>query len=370
MGVPMGAPYFQVREILERHQTAVFSSNFQLYGDFSARVMALVNQRFPRTEVYSIDEIFIDLTGMPEIEKQVRELQQHIAQALGIPTSLGIAATKTLAKVANQRAKKYADYGNVCFLTDPVAIDEALQSLRVEELWGIGHRMSKRLAELGIFTAYQLKQQNPKWIRRLFTVMGERWVHELQGTSCLTLETQEKPRQSIQVTRSFATRLSTYAELEPIVASHATRLARQMRRQGLKTRHVWVYLRSRLLDAPRTTTMVTTPLPINEDGAVIRAALQGLKAIFRPGILYDKAGVMGLDLVSAERVQGDFFCQEELQTDPKQQRVMQVMDALNAKYGRGTIYMAVCGRQFKWPDRKQHHSPCYTTDWQDLALAR
>lgn len=200
----MGAPLFKFQYLVDRHKVEVFSANFALYGDISARVMRSISFMVPKLEVYSIDEAFADLTGVNDPEKRAALIQKQVLQGLGIPTCVGLAPTKTLAKIANHLAKKNPTYKGICYLQTKEQIKEALKTLAVEDIWGIGRRIALRLKQAGIHNGYDLQQVDPRWMRKHFTVVGERLVQELNGLSCLALEQHPEPKKSIQVSRSFS----------------------------------------------------------------------------------------------------------------------------------------------------------------------
>ena len=373
LDVPMGAPYFQVKSLLEQHNTTVFSSNFALYGDLSARVMAVVEAIAPKVEVYSVDEVFIDFSGVGDIQALGRHIRHTVFKEVGIPTSVGIAATKTLAKVANRLAKKNPVYNHVCLLEAPHAIDQALMNLDISDLWGIGHQLSKRLRGQGIYKADQLRNIDPKWMRQFYTVTGERLVRELNGTPCIYLEETQKPRQSIQVSRSFSKGVTNFEELRSIVATYATRLGQKLRVHNLKTRHLLVYVRTNLFqkNVPQYSNsfVVFLPCAVEDDSSLIKAAASGLERIFRKGYAYSKAGVMGLDLIPRTRTQLDLFLEPPVECKEKA-NLNKAVDQLNKRYGRSTVFMAACGKRLTWKDQKLRKSPAYTTSWQELPRAR
>jgi DNA polymerase V len=370
MGVPMGAPYYKIKKLLAAHNTVVFSSNFALYGDISSRMMALVESFVPKMEVYSIDEVFIDFAGVRDVEDLAHHIRAHIWQTLGVPTSIGIAKTKTLSKVANHLAKKRGEYRSVCRLTESDKIDDALRGLPVKEIWGIGYRIAERLKAEGIETALQLKNVDPRWMRRNFTVGGERLVHELNGLSCLTLEDVHAPKKSIQVSRSFGKPITAFEDLRSIVATYASRLAQKLRDDGLKTKSLLVEIRTNPFrpDQPQysNSAVINLPCAVEDEVSLIKAAAKGLESIFRRGFAYHKAGVMGLDLVSRDhQVQLDFFA--ELPTeDPRNVSLTDAIDHINDRFGRGTVYQAACGKRLSWRDQKKKVSPAYTTCWVNL----
>ncbi len=373
LGIPMGIPYFQVKSLLERSNAAVFSSNFALYGDISARVMAVVEAIAPKVEVYSIDEVFIDFTGTTEIKPIAMCIRNAVFKELGIPTSVGISSTKTLTKVANRLAKRNPVYNHVCLLDTQHSIDQALMDLDVIDLWGVGHQLSKRLRGQGVYKAYQLKNLDPKWMRQFYTVTGERLVQELNGISCIAIEETQKPRQSIQVSRSFSKGIFNYEELRSVVATYATRLGQKLRTHNLKTRHILVYLRTNHFkkNAVQNSNsfVVTLPHAVEDDSNLIKAAAYGLEVIYKKGYSYSKAGVSGLELIPRSKTQYDLFLQPPTECD-KKTNLTKAVDRLNKRYGRGTVYVAACGKQTSRDQKLHNKSPAYTTCWNEIPRAK
>lgn len=373
LGIPMGAPYYQIKKILKYNNVTVFSSNFGLYGDLSSRMMSLIEGMVPRMEVYSIDETFIDFSGVADIEGLSHYIRACLWQSLGIPTSIGIAKTKTLSKVANHFAKRVGDYRSVCLLAQENEVDNALKSLKVGDIWGIGYRISERLQASGISTGLQLKQADPRWMRRNFTVVGERLIHELNGLPCLKVEDVQDSKKSIQVSRSFSKPITGFEELRSAVATYATRLGQKLRSNGLKTKILLVEIRTNRfrINQPQYSNNATIILPcaVEDDLNLIKASRKALQMIFREGFSYHKAGVMALDLVQRDqRVQFDFFA--PLPTaDPRGIRLYQALDLVNKRFGQGTVCSAACGKKFGWRDQKKNVSPAYTTCWVQLPRA-
>jgi len=373
LGIPMGAPYYQVKKILDAHHVAVFSSNFCLYGDMSCRMMNLLHSLVPKMEVYSIDEAFIDFSGVRDVEALSHHIRNQIWQILGIPTSLGVGETKTLAKVANHLAKKEKTYQSICILDQELCVNNALKTFKVGDIWGIGRRLSSRLQDFDIYTGLQLKTVDPRWMRRHFTVVGERLIHELNGLSCLEIEDIQDPKKSIQVSRSFAKPITTFEELRACVATYATRLAQKLRINGLKTRSVLVEIRTNHFRPQqpqyRNNTILILPCPVEDDLNLIKATTKGLERIFKAGFSYHKAGVMAFDLLPKDhQIQLDLFTTLPME-DPKSTKLTQTLDLVNQRFGRGTILSAACGRRLSWKDQKRNVSPAYTTCWQDLPMA-
>jgi DNA polymerase V len=373
LGVPMGAPYYKIKKLLEHHNVAVFSSNFALYGDLSSRMMSLIEAIVPKMEVYSIDEAFIDFYGVKYIEALCHHIREHIWRSLGIPTSIGIAQTKTLSKVANHLAKSGGDYKSVCLLSQQHEVDNALESLKVRDIWGVGYRISERLQAEGIYTGLQLKQVDARWMRRNFTVVGERLIHELNGMLCLKVEDIQDAQKSIQVSRSFAKPITDFEALRSIVATYATRLGQKLRKNGLRTSTLLVDIRTNRFQINRpqykNNAAIALPLAVEDDLNLIKASGKALEMIFKEGFSYHKAGVMALGLVSRDqRVQFDLFAPLPTENQ-KEIRLYQALDSINKKFGSGMISSAACDKKLGWRDQKKNVSPAYTTCWMHLPKA-
>ena len=371
LGIPMGAPLFKFKHLVEQHKVEVFSANFALYGDISARVMRSISFMVPKLEVYSIDEAFADLTGVNDPEKLAALIQKQILQGLGIPTCIGLGSTKTLAKIANHLAKKNPLYKGICYLQTEEQIKDALKALPVEDIWGIGKRIAIRLRQVGINTGYDVQQIDPKWMRQHFTVVGERLVQELNGLSCLALEEHPEPKKSIQVSRSFSKDVTCFDELRRNVASYATRLGVKLREQKLKTVTLIVYVKTNRFKEGfyQESQVVNLTQAINDDSNLIKACGNALEKIFRPNLLYKKAGVMALELMPDDHQQYSLFTEDKI-SSPKTEELSKAIDKLNEKYGTGTVHQAACGNQLTWKDRKEFKSPSYTTNWNELPIVK
>ena len=373
LGVPMGAPYFKYKDVLTDHNVAIFSSHFTLYGDLSSRMMSLIESLVPKIEVYSIDEAFIDLSGIKNIEALCHHIRHTIWRSLGIPTSIGIAKTKTLAKVANYYAKRTPAFKSICYLDSFDRTELALKKISIGEIWGIGKQISKKLESQGVITAWDLKQVDPRCMRQQFTVVGERIVRELNGISCLAIEDVEDLKKSIQVTRSFGKPITNFYDLKAAIASYATRLGEKLRSQDLVTQNVSVFIRTNKHRShdPQYSNSATVVLqkPINDGISLIKAASIALQQIYINGYAYSKAGIMAHELKpKGQNVQLDLFSnkfEEPLQSP----ELWEAIDNLNKRFGKGTLFSAACGKSVSWKDKKNLLSPSYTTRWDQLAIA-
>jgi DNA polymerase V len=375
LGIPMGAPYFQIERLARRGRVAVFSSNYALYGDLSRRVMQSLARFAPAQEIYSIDECFLDLPGLPwNLTAYALEIVRTVQQWTGIPVPIGIGPTKTLAKIANRLAKQGRSADSPVLdwthLDDPEA---ALATIQVEDVWGIANRWGKRLRVLGIGDAQALREADPKALRREFGVVIERIVWELRGVSCLPLEMVPPPRKQILTSRSFGSRLTAYADLRAAIASFATRAGEKLRTQGLAAQALNVFVQTSPFDPAQpyyaNAATLDFETPVQDTGFLIRAALRGLERIFRAGPAYQKAGVLLLDLVPTGFAQGSLFA--AIPGDPARSvRLMKALDRINREFGRGTLRYASEAISDSWRMRARLKSPAYTTRWKDLPTVK
>ena len=374
LGIEMGAAYFKIEKELRRLGVSVFSSNYALYGDLSRRVMQVLADFCPRLEIYSIDECFLDLAGMPGDRTAFGlEIVRRVKRWTGIPVSVGIAPTKTLAKAANRMAKRgQGPAGPVlewARLPDPRA---TLAALPPEDVWGIAGRLGDRVRRLGLASALALAEADPRVLRRAGGVVLERLGRELGGTACLALEDVPPPRKQILVSRTFGERLARAEDVQAAVAAFAVRAGEKLRRQGLRTRAATVFLQTDAFDreGPRYFNGATVVMerPTSDSGKLVRAALQGLERIFRPGLAYRKAGVLLPELEPAGMEQGVLFSAEPAD-DARTARLMECLDRINRIPARRAVRYAVelCGDG--WRMRQRRKSPAYLTDWAELPVA-
>ncbi|MCG4455840.1 Y-family DNA polymerase [Pseudomonas sp. MMS21-TM103] len=364
LGIKMGEPYFQIRQKLRQHGILAFSSNYALYGDMSQRVMAILEGMAPVLEVYSIDEAFADLTGMPgNLEALGREMRARVLRGTGIPVGVGIAQTKTLAKLANRAAKLWQrQTGGVVDIRQPAKRDKLLQVMDVSEVWGIGRQMTAHLADMNIRTAWELAQADAWTLRSKFSVVVEKTARELRGTSCLALEEQVPPRQEICCSRMFGKRLHELPPIREAVATYAARACEKLRAQHSLCKKVRVSIRTGMFnpDEPKFAKGIICELPYPTDDTrlITKAAAEGLELIYRAGFAFSKAEILLLDL----RQRGEFTDDLFVATPPAAaERVMGVMDAINARWGRGTLRPAGVPAKPDWGMRREMMSPSYTT---------
>ena len=384
LGIPMGAPEFKLRSQLRALNVAVFSSNYALYGDISARVVDILEQCCAQAEPYSIDESFLRLeapqrANLPEF---CRDVRQRIQRWTGITVSVGVGATRTLAKIATHVAKKHPSYGGVFSLARQKRdIDRVLAGTPVEDVWGVGRRQARRLWGEGICTALHLKNADDIMLRRLLTVTGWRTALELRGVPCLGNETAPVARKTLMSTRSFAQRIHDKAMLAQALSTFAVRAATRLRREGLVASGLGVHIRTarpgqaaageRLYDQ---TAQCPLPMPTADSQKFIRTALEGLERIFLPGFAYAKAGVMLYGLERADAVQGSLLALAaglESGGDGRRQSLMRSLDNINNRFGRDTVIFGAQGMgEAPWHMRQEHRSPRLTTSWDELPLAR
>lgn len=384
LGIPMGAPEFKLRSRLQELNVAVFSSNYALYGDISARVTGILEQCCPLVEPYSIDEAFMRLDGPQRVNlpEFCRELRQRVQKWTGITVSVGVGATRTLAKVATHVAKKHPVYGGVFSLARPVeAIDRVLHHTPVEDIWGVGRRQTRRLWAEGIRTALHLKHADDILLRRLLTVTGWRTALELRGVPCLGNETAPVARKTLMSTRSFAHRIHDKAMLAQALSTFAVRAAARLRREGLVASGLAVHIRTaRPGQAAATeklydqTIQCALPVPTADSQQFINAALNGLERIFAPGFAYAKAGVMLYGLERADAMQGSLLALaagNDACGDGRRQRLMRSLDDINGRFGRDTVIFGAQGMgHAPWHMRQEHRSPRMTTCWDEIPLVR
>ena len=368
LGIEMGAPWHLCRDQFKRQGVVVRSSNYTLYGDMSARVMRTLADFTPDLEIYSIDEAFLGLAGFDSrLEEHARKLRATVLQWTGIPVSVGIAATKTLAKAANRLAKKDPERAGVYIMLDPAEAETALGRMQLTDLWGLAGRMAARLEAIGIRSPLALRDADPRFVRERTSVVMERMIHELRGRPCLDLEDTTPDRKSIMASRSFGRPVTCKREMEEAVASYVARAAEKMRRQGLATSSLVVFLHTNRHkpDQPQyyAARPVQLPVATADTGKLTAAAMHGLGCVWRDGYRYAKAGVVFPVLGPATKVQGDLFGQPD---SAASMRLMQTLDTLNRRYGRGTVTYGTAGRSQAWKLRSDHISPRYTTSWQEL----
>ena len=373
LGIPMGVPWFKIQKEAKQYGIVAFSSNYALYADMSNRVVEVLGQFTPNLEVYSIDESFLDLTGFNrDLVEYGQDIRQRIQQWLGLAVCVGIAPTKTLAKLANHCAKKgLAGMDGVCDFTtmSESQLDRLFADIEVSEVWGVGRKIDARLAPMGISTVRQLRDADPDMIRATFSVVLERTVRELRGVSCLDLEEVAPDKQQIMCSRSFGQYAEDREQLEEVVASYVSRAAEKLRHQDSLAGALMVFIRTNPFNPkePQYHRSLTIPLPepTADTRILISWALKVLRRMYRPGFAYQKAGVMLSDLRPRTMVQASLFADLE---DDRGRQLMATLDAINGRWGRGTLRSAAERMEKPWQMKRQRLSPRYTTDWEGLPV--
>ncbi len=372
LGIPMGAPLFKNADFLKLHNVAIFSANFALYGDLSHRVMDSLAAFTPQVEIYSVDEAFIDLTGLgDDLVAYGHAIRKSVHRWTGIPISVGIAETKTLAKLANELAKKHPDADGVLDLLDTERRRKILATIDIGDLWGIGRNLNRALNDLGITTALNLHDAPIPMIRKRFGATVMRTVYELRGIPCIELESQPPPKQTIVFTRSFGHKVTTHDELKEAVSTFATRAAAKLRRHNLLTGCLWVSAQTNHFNTfeaqCRDALAIPFERPTNHTGSLIKAALGGLKRLYRPGYRYKRAGVMLFDLIPEEQYTPSLFDGVD---DGRSGCLMNALDTLNRKLGRDAVQFGGVGVHQNWRMNQNRLSRRYTTRWADLPVVR
>lgn len=369
LGVPMGVPYFKVRDVLKANNVTLFSGNFPLYGDFSQRVVQILQDTCPDIEVYSVDESFLEISRLPikNYTAWGQALRAKILQYTGVPVSVGIAPSKTLAKGAADYAKKQLLPTGAFAAVDPAAHLQLLQGLAVQDVWGVGRRTAPKLLNLGIRTAHELSQVSNAWAQSQLTIRGVKMVRELRGESCLALDNQDDPQQSILRSRSFGHTIRDYYELESAVATFTAQAGVKLRAKQELAGAVATFLYGSKHSQQRHggSAVVRLTPPTNDTGALIAAALQALHQVYDPDFGYKKAGIVLASLRPASAWQLAF------NSDPAQiDRTIQLnktIDALNQRYGTRLVrHASEHPNRSHWFSRRQLRSPAYTTNWADI----
>ncbi|MBB3189214.1 Y-family DNA polymerase [Halomonas cerina] len=377
LGVEMGMPAFELQQWVNQGRIRLLSSNYELYGDMSARVREVLEEFSAGVEPYSIDEMFVRFDGFDAATTQAlaRTLYRNVRQFTGIPVCVGVAHTRTLAKLANRAAKKLPGYHGVCVI--PAEGDETrhlLERTALGDVWGVGRRLVERLAIQGIETAWELRNADPKAIRRRYSVTLERTVRELQGTPCIEMNDIDEPRQRIMTSRSFGRLTGDLGELQAAIRQHAQRGAEKLRRQDSQARAVYVFLKTNPhrpdLAQYSPGIIVELPEPTDDSRPILAAAQRGLIEMYRPGYRFMKGGVMLLDLLDTNRQQLSLLdTPEHAAQRERDHQLMATLDELNHKMGRGTVRLGMPRKNAVWHLRCAHRTPRYTTQWGEIPTA-
>jgi DNA polymerase V len=378
LGVKMGTPWFEMKDLVRQHGIVGLSSNYALYGDMSNRMVSILRTYSPNVEVYSIDESFLNLAGMeglwPTRTAMGQDIRAKVLQWISLPVCVGIGASKTLAKLANHVGKKFPLFDGVCDFTTMSDARQRwlLERIGVGEVWGVGRRISARLEAMGITTVQALKDSAPRDMRSHFGVVMERTCNELRGQSCLSLEEVAPARKEIVSSRSFGEMVTTIDELAEAVSMYVTRASEKLRGQQsvCGAIHVFIQTNPHRRQDEQYSNGQTIPFgdPTADSRELAGAALQGLRTIYRPGFRYKKAGVMLMDLSPNTAAQGSLFDSARPREETK--KVMATLDALNGRFGRDTIQLGSAGTTSRWAMKAENRSPKYTTDWDELPTVR
>ena len=370
LGIRMAEPEFKVRDLLELHNVAVFSSNYALYGDLSRRMFAILKEYSPVAEYYSIDEAFIELQAATtdELEQLGRSMRARIQRDIGIPVSIGIASTKTLAKVAAHHAKQSAKARGVVNLFDSPHMDVALERTPIDEIWGVGRKLSQRLIGRGYVNAKRLRDGNDDDLKRVLNIVGMRTVFELRGIACSAIESGGRPRQMLIVSRSFGQAIYDFDDLAAAITYHTIRAGEKLRRGGQVAGQFTTYLRTSHFreQDDRYSGSVTLPLVPKTDTTpeLLHVAMEGLRQIYEAGRRYAKAGVMLTELSAAEALPLRLWGHERHE---RERRVMQAVDAVNARFGQDTLHIGMPQEEAAaWKMKSEMRSGRYTTRWDEL----
>lgn len=366
--IPAYVPFYQVRDIIEKNQVRVFSSNYELYGDISAKVMQLLQPYCTEMEVYSIDEAFLRLAKV-DYQSHGNNIKEMLYKQAKMPVCVGIAPTKTLAKLANHAAKKISRLNGVCVLDKPYKVEWLLRRIGPDKIWGVGNKLTKRLNSIGIYTAWELAQADKKYLRRRFSVVLERTIRELNGEPCLDLELDLAPKKEIICSRSFSYKITQLAELQQAISLYATRAGEKLRKQNGLTANLWIYLES--VDKThaylRHQKVLTLPHLTNDTRTIAKHACKALSEIFQAGSKYKKCGIGLLDIRRKKYEQADLFNPQQTE---QSRTLMTVLDKVNQRYGKHTLNLINAGIQPKWSMKRDYLSPAYSTKWSDIPTVR
>lgn len=369
LGIKMGAPLFKIRHLVEKHDIAVFSGNMALYGEMSQRVRWVLGEFAPSVEVYSIDEAFLDLRGMNDIDfdAYAKEISAQCWKMTSIPVSVGIAPTKTLAKIASKLCKQYPKLRGGCYMHRPQDIEKVLRKYPIEDVWGIGRKSAAKLHERYVKTAYEFTCLPESAVQKLMGITGVRTWKELQGIPCIEFEDGFEAKQSICVSRSFSTEIYDLKELQEQIANFASDMAEKLRKQHSVTSEVTVFAYTNRFreDLPQThsSSLVTYTTPTAEQRTIVASAVQATSDLFRSGYGYKKAGVIATGIMDQSDIMQSMF--EDTDSIEREHKITSALDVINSTFGAGTVKLAVQGSGHIKSTR-ENQSPHYTTRWTDL----
>lgn len=369
LGIPMGAPVFKFTEVLIANKVHVFSSNYSLYGDMSERVMTTIASFVKDIEIYSIDECFLDFTGYQylKLPEFARELKTNVKKHTGIPISIGIAPTKTLAKVANRASKKSSELNGVCILDSTIKIENILKTFPIEDVWGIGKKYATLLKNNKINTAYELTQANNSWIKKNLKTVGLRTVEELRGIKCNDLELETDDKKAVCTSRSFGKSITDFTTVAEALANYASICAEKIRRQNSVANCVTVFVKTnryRVSDSQYyKVKSMELNVATNNTPKIIEHSHELLKSIWKQGYNYSKCGIILSNLISENNVQQSLFDNVDTISNKV---TMNLLDLINKRYGKNTLRLATQGYKQEWKAKQNNLSKKYTTDWKEI----
>ena len=358
LGIKMGEPYFKVEKIIKKNDVKVFSSNYSLYGDISRRVMKTLKQFSPQMEIYSIDEAFLNLSSIRDenLFEHGNKIKKTVLKWTGIPTSIGIATTKTLSKAANHIAKK--EQSGIVNLINTKQIDQILKEIEINEVWGVGRQLTKFYIKNGIHTAYQLKNMHNNWIKKNTNVLGSRTAMELKGIPCVSLEEHQEKRKNCCVSRSFGRKVTKLEELSESVTTHCLNAAEKIRSDNQTTKRITVFIRTSPFQKDKNyyanSKDIDLPVRTNDSIELVKQALIALQYIYRKGYKYQKAGIIFSGLNEVDIYKKNLF--SSINNEEKRKKLMKAIDYTNIKYGRHALSIAQAGLRKKWNIKRQHSS--------------
>jgi len=358
LGIKMGEPYFKVEKIIKKNDVKVFSSNYSLYGDISRRVMKTLKQFSPQMEIYSIDEAFLNLSSIRDenLFEHGNKIRKTVLKWTGIPTSIGIATTKTLSKAANHIAKK--EQSGIVNLINTKQIDQILKEIEINEVWGVGRQLTKFYIKNGIHTAYQLKNMHNNWIKKNTNVLGSRTAMELKGIPCVSLKEHQEKRKNCCVSRSFGRKVTKLEELSESVTTHCLNAAEKIRSDNQTTKRITVFIRTSPFQKDKNyyanSKDIDLPVRTNDSIELVKQALIALQYIYRKGYKYQKAGIIFSGLNEVDIYKKNLF--SSINNEEKRKKLMKAIDYTNIKYGRHALSIAQAGLRKKWNIKRQHSS--------------
>ncbi|HIF61966.1 MAG TPA: Y-family DNA polymerase, partial [Candidatus Pelagibacter sp.] len=372
LGIKMGEPYFKVERIVKENDVKIFSTNFALYGDISRRVMKTLKQFSPQMEIYSIDEAFLDLTSVKNenLLEHGYKIRKTVLKWTGIPTSIGIATTKTLSKAANYIAKK--EKSGVIDLVNSKQIDKLLSEIKINDVWGVGRQLTKFYIRNGINTAYDLKKIHNGWIKKNTNVFGSRTAMELRGFPCVSLELHEEKRKSCCVSRSFGRKVTKLEELSEAITAHCLNAAEKIRLDKQTVKKINVFIRTSPFQNKKNyyanSKNIDLAIRNNDSIELVKQALIALKIIYRKGYKYQKAGIIFSGLKDINSYNKNLF--STISDENKREKLMKAIDYMNAKYGRHSLSIAQAGLKKMWSSKRQHYSKIDTACFRFLPTVR